>query len=92
MMYETYELSRKEWGIYGAEGILGIAVMDYVFYRNAGLFLVLLPVGMLFPLMLRKQLKKRRLETCLLYTSFHKGSIWKKYWEFFTFLRKEMIL
>ena len=33
MMYETYELSRKEWGIYGAEGILGIAVMDYVFYR-----------------------------------------------------------
>ena len=63
MMYETYELSRKEWGIYGAEGILGIAVMDYVFYRNAGLFLVLLPVGMLFPLMLRKQLKKRRLET-----------------------------
>ena len=26
-MYETYELSRKEWGIYGAEGILGIAVM-----------------------------------------------------------------
>ena len=52
-MYETYELSRKEWGIYGAEGILGIAVMDYVFYRNAGLF----------PLMLRKQLKKRRLET-----------------------------
>ena len=62
-MYETYELSRKEWGIYGAEGILGIAVMDYVFYRNAGLFLVLLPIGMLFPLMLRKQLKKRRLET-----------------------------
>mgnify|MGYP002442300851 CR=1 FL=1 len=62
-MYETYELSRKEWGIYGAEGILGIAVMDYVFYRNAGLFLMLLPVGMLFPLMLRKQLKKRRLET-----------------------------
>jgi len=37
--------------------------MDYVFYRNAGLFLVLLPVGMLFPLMLRKQLKKRRMET-----------------------------
>lgn len=30
-MYETYELSRKEWGIYGAEGILGIAVLDYVF-------------------------------------------------------------
>ena len=30
-MYETYELSRKEWGIYGAEGILVIAVMDYVF-------------------------------------------------------------
>lgn len=62
-MYETYELSRKEWGIYGAEGILGIAVLDYVFYRNVGLFLVLMPVGILFPLMLRKQLKKRRLET-----------------------------
>ena len=29
-MYETYELSRKEWGIYGAEGILGIAVMDWI--------------------------------------------------------------
>ena len=62
-MYETYELSRKEWGIYGAEGIIGIAVLDYVFYRNVGLFLVVMPVGMLFPLMLRKQLKKRRLET-----------------------------
>ena len=38
MMYETYELSRKEWGIYGAEGILGIAVLDYVFLPECGTF------------------------------------------------------
>ncbi len=32
--YETYTLSRREWVLYGAEGILLAAVLDYVFYRS----------------------------------------------------------
>lgn len=63
MRYEVYELSKKEWLLYGAEGILGAAVLDYVFYRSIGLFLILMPMGLLFPLLLKKELKKRRLET-----------------------------
>lgn len=62
MRYEVYELSKKEWLLYGAEGILGAAVLDYVFYRSIGLFLILMPMGLLFPLLLKKELKKRRLE------------------------------
>lgn len=63
MRYEVYELSKKEWLLYGAEGILGAAVLDYVFYRSIGLFLIMMPMGLLFPLLLKKELKKRRLET-----------------------------
>ena len=62
MEYETYELSRKEWIIYGAEGILGAAILDYVFYRSLVLFFLLIPVGCLFPLFLKKDLKQKRLE------------------------------
>lgn len=62
MSYEVYELSKKEWLLYGTEGILGAAVLDYVFYRSIRLFLILIPVGLLFPLMLKKDLKKKRLE------------------------------
>ena len=48
--YETYTLSRREWVLYGAEGILLAAVLDYVFYRSFLLILLIFPAGILFPL------------------------------------------
>ena len=60
--YETYTLSRREWVLYGAEGILLAAVLDYVFYRSFLLILLILPAGILFPLALKKKLKQRRME------------------------------
>ena len=60
--YETYTLSRREWVLYGAEGILLAAVLDYVFYRSFLLILLIFPAGILFPLALKKKLKQRRME------------------------------
>ena len=60
--YETYTLSRREWVLYGAEGILLASVLDYVFYRSLLLILLILPAGILFPLALKKKLKQRRME------------------------------
>ena len=62
MEYDWYELDRKEWLLYGAEGVLGAAVLDYVFYRSLVLFFLLIPVGMLYPLALRNDLKRKRLD------------------------------
>ncbi|MFQ8777152.1 MAG: type II secretion system F family protein [Roseburia sp.] len=46
--------------LYGAEGILGIAVLDYVFYRSAGLSdFAVFPVGILFPLVLKKTAEEK---------------------------------
>ena len=59
--YETYTLSRREWVLYGAEGILLAAVLDYVFYRSFLLILLIFPAGILFPLALKKKLKQRRM-------------------------------
>ena len=60
--YETYTLSRREWVLYGAEGILLAAALDYVFYRSFLLILLIFPAGILFPLALKKKLKQRRME------------------------------
>ena len=60
--YETYTLSRREWVLYGAEGILLAAVLDYVFYRSFLWILLIFPAGILFPLALKKKLKQRRME------------------------------
>lgn len=43
--YETYTLSRREWVLYGAEGILLAAVLDYVFYRSFLLILLIFSGG-----------------------------------------------
>ena len=60
--YETYTLSRREWVLYGAEGILLAAALDYVFYRSFLLILLIFPAGILFPLTLKNKLKQRRME------------------------------
>ena len=60
--YETYTLSRREWVLYGAEGILLASVLDYVFYRSLLLILLILPAGILFPLSLKKKLAEAKEE------------------------------
>ena len=55
--YETYTLSRREWVLYGAEGILLAAVLDYVFYRSFFAFILLMPLGFLYPIYKKKDLK-----------------------------------
>lgn len=62
MDYEVYRLSRKEWLIYGSQGVGYLALLDFVFYRSAGLMAVLVPLGLCYPLVIRKELKKRRRE------------------------------
>lgn len=46
----------------GAQGVSGLALTVYVFYRSMPLFLVLLPACLAYPLLLRGTLKKKRLE------------------------------
>ena len=62
MDYEVYRLSKKEWLLYGSQGIGYLALLDFVFYRSAALFAVLAPMGICYPLILRKDLKRRRKE------------------------------
>lgn len=47
---------------YGGQGILYAGVLSYVFYRNIWVFLMFLPVGICYPLMIRSDLKRKRLE------------------------------
>ena len=62
MDYEVYRLSKKEWLLYGSQGIGYLALLDFVFYRSVALFAVLVPMGICYPLILRKDLKRRRKE------------------------------
>lgn len=61
--YEIYRLCKKEWMLYGGQGILYAGIVSFVFYRSVWIFLCLVPVGVSYPLFIRKELKKRRLET-----------------------------
>ena len=59
MDYEVYRLSKKEWLLYGSQGIGYLALLDFVFNRSVALFAVLAPMGICYPLILRKDLKRR---------------------------------
>lgn len=60
--YEIYLLSKKEWLAYGGQGILYVGILSYVFYRSIWVFCALVPLGICYPLMIRKELKRHRLE------------------------------
>lgn len=62
MDYEVYRLGKREWLLYGSQGVGYLALLDFVFYRSAALFAVLAPMGICYPLILRKDLKRRRKE------------------------------
>ena len=55
-------MSKKEWLTYGGQGILYVGLVSFVFYRSVWVFLALVPVGICYPLMIRNDLKRRRLE------------------------------
>lgn len=62
MDYEIYELSKKEWLLYGGQGVLYLAILSFVFYRSIFVFLLFLPLGMCYPVFMKKDLKKKRME------------------------------
>lgn len=60
--YDEYILTPLEWFRYGGQGILVSGLFAYVFYRSIIAFLILMPFGILFPIIKRKELKEKRLE------------------------------
>jgi len=60
--YEEYRLSVKEMVSYGGQGLLYVGILSFVFYRSVWAFLAFAPVGLCYPLMIRGDLKSRRLE------------------------------
>lgn len=45
------------------QGLIFLGTLVFVFYRSVAIFLVLLPVGAMYPLFLKKDLQKKRLES-----------------------------
>ncbi|WP_243110061.1 type II secretion system F family protein [Clostridium sp. E02] len=60
--YDEYILTPLEWCHYGGQGIFVSGLFAYVFYRSIAAYLILMPFGILFPFIKRKELKEKRLE------------------------------
>lgn len=61
MNYEVYSLSLGEWLLYGGEGAGICGLVAYTFYRSWLAFGVFLPLGLVYPLFHRRELKEARL-------------------------------
>lgn len=62
MVYDRYSLSGREWFTYAVGGTAACAATAFVFYRSIAAFLIFLPLGILYPLIKRKELAVRRKE------------------------------
>lgn len=60
--YSVYHLSAAEWGRYLAQGMAACGVTAYVFYRSVPVFFLLLPFGLVWPFVQRKNLCEKRRE------------------------------
>ena len=60
--YRNYCLTKYEWARYLLEGAFMCGVTAYVFYRSLPVFLLMLPTGILRPLLKRKELCRKRKE------------------------------
>ncbi|MFR1833105.1 MAG: type II secretion system F family protein [Lachnospiraceae bacterium] len=60
--YDEYHLTVKEWAFWAAAGVGVCSVTAYVFYRSYLVFLVLCPLGLLYPFVQKKQLCRQRKE------------------------------
>ena len=72
MDYGVYTLTLREWFFYAAQGLAGCALAAYIFYRSSAAFLVMAPVGIVYPLYCREDLKdlaeechRRTISVCL---------------------------
>lgn len=63
MNYEQYQIGKKEWLYYGSQGVAALGLIVYVFYRSLPVFIVLLPLGIAYPLFIKEDLKRKRMET-----------------------------
>lgn len=71
--YSIYHLSPKEWLLWSAVGLSVCGVVAFVFYRSILVFLLLVPIGILFPLYKKKDLKQLRLQ--MLNSQFKEGIV-----------------
>ena len=71
MDYRTYKLSPREWVIYGGQGLAIAAAAAYVCYRSMLAWLLLAPLAVIWPLMMKKELALRRYRK--LETEFREG-------------------
>ncbi len=62
MRYDEYILTPVQWCLYGLQGLAIGGLFAYVFYRSIVAFLIFIPLGFIFPVMKRKELKEKRLE------------------------------
>ena len=67
MNYEQYQIGKKEWLYYGSQGVAALGLIVYVFYRSLPVFIVLLPLGIAYPLFIKEDLKRKRMETLRLH-------------------------
>lgn len=58
--YRTYRLSPAEWVMYGGLGAGVCGLTAYTFYRSLAAFLILLPIGLLYPIYKKRDLRLER--------------------------------
>ena len=61
--YEQYQIGKKEWLYYGSHGVAALGLIVYVFYRSLPVIIALLPLGIAYPLFIKEDLKRKRMET-----------------------------
>lgn len=59
--YSIYRLTWKDWLFYGALGLAFCGLIAYIFYRSIIAFFIMAPVGILYPLYKKKDLKDQQL-------------------------------
>ena len=62
LRYDIYVMTPVQWCLYGSQGLALSGVFAYVFYRSFIVFLMLIPFGILYPVLKRKELKEKRLQ------------------------------
>lgn len=64
--YDEYQMTVREYLVYTAIALLGLAGLTYVFYRSLWIWLLLCPLSLLFPRYRKKQLISRQKQELLL--------------------------
>lgn len=59
--YGSYRLSLWEWLVYGGWGAGVCGMAAYTFYRSIGAFFILLPIGLLYPVYKKRDLRMERI-------------------------------